>query len=196
MPKTPTRRKLLVLNIPEAGSCPIVCALIMLLFWEFGLPSDGAALRLENLAFRHQLGVLSRTVRRPKIGGWDRLFWIALKATWAGWRQASVPTPSGVTFPLVLGLRSRMPSRFAAPTARGAARWTPRRAELGGPAHKARLSMVSLTQVPSSTLPGREAVQIIRPRSIRHPQANGDRIVGHRGGDAQFRTRAIPDKGR
>ncbi|MBL9139244.1 MAG: hypothetical protein JNK85_25470 [Verrucomicrobiales bacterium] len=62
----------------------------MLLFWGFGFPSDGAALRLENLALRHQLGVLSRTVRRPRIRGSDRLFWIALKATWAGWRQALV----------------------------------------------------------------------------------------------------------
>jgi hypothetical protein len=88
--KTPTRRKLLILNVPEAGCFPLVCALIMLLFWGFGSSSDGAALRLENLALRRQLRMLSRTVRRPRIRGWDRLFWIVLKATWARWRQALV----------------------------------------------------------------------------------------------------------
>jgi putative transposase len=67
----------------------MVWVLLMLLCWGFGCPRDGAALRLENLALRHQLAVLSRT-RRPKIRGLDRLFWIALKATWAGWRQALV----------------------------------------------------------------------------------------------------------
>jgi hypothetical protein len=64
--------------------------LLMLLCLRFGFAGNGADLRLENLALRHQLVVLSRTGRRPRIRGGDRLFWIALKATWAGWRRALV----------------------------------------------------------------------------------------------------------
>lgn len=58
--------------------------LLVLVCWQFVCPGEAAALRLENLALRHQLGVLSRAARRPRIRGWDRLFWIALKAAWAG----------------------------------------------------------------------------------------------------------------
>src|SRR5258706_12766419 len=34
-----------------------------------------AALHLENLALRHQLGVLRRSVKRPKLTSADRLLW-------------------------------------------------------------------------------------------------------------------------
>ena len=67
----------------------MVWALLMLLCWRYGCPGEGAALRLENLALRHQLAVLSRA-RQPRLRGWDRPFWIALKATWAGCRRALV----------------------------------------------------------------------------------------------------------
>ena len=34
-----------------------------------------AALELENLALRHQIGILQRSARkRPKLTSWDRLF--------------------------------------------------------------------------------------------------------------------------
>jgi hypothetical protein len=88
--KTPTRRKLLILNISGAGFRLMIWVLLMPLCWRFGLPGKDAQLRLEILALRHQLAVLSRASRRPKIRGWDRLFWIALKAAWAGWRRALV----------------------------------------------------------------------------------------------------------
>src|SRR5438477_12776153 len=42
-----------------------------------------AALQLENLALRHQLGVLRRSVKRPKLTSADRLLW-----TWLiGWHR-------------------------------------------------------------------------------------------------------------
>src|SRR5438309_248807 len=47
-------------------------------------------LALENLALRHQLAVYRKMVNRPKLRRTDRLFWIALSAVWAGWRQALV----------------------------------------------------------------------------------------------------------
>jgi hypothetical protein len=39
-----------------------------------------AALQLENLALRHQLGVLRRSVKRPKLTSADRLLWTWLCA--------------------------------------------------------------------------------------------------------------------
>src|SRR5207253_2504568 len=47
-------------------------------------------LALENLALHQQLAVYKRTAPRPKLRPTDRLFWIALAAVWAGWRQALV----------------------------------------------------------------------------------------------------------
>jgi hypothetical protein len=49
-----------------------------------------AALHLENLALRHQLGVLDRSVKRPKLTAADRLFWAWLREVWADWRSALV----------------------------------------------------------------------------------------------------------
>jgi hypothetical protein len=48
-----------------------------------------AALQLENLALRHQIGVLQRSVRnRPKLTLVDRLLWVWLSRIWSGWRSA------------------------------------------------------------------------------------------------------------
>jgi putative transposase len=49
-----------------------------------------AALQLENLALRHQLGVLQRSVKRPKLTPADRLLWAWLCAVWSGWRSALI----------------------------------------------------------------------------------------------------------
>ena len=48
-----------------------------------------AALELENLALRHQIGVLKRSARkRPKLTPADRLFWVSLSRVWGDWRSA------------------------------------------------------------------------------------------------------------
>src|ERR1700732_2940894 len=48
-----------------------------------------AALQLENLALRHQIGVLQRSARRrPKLTPADRLLWVCLSRTWRDWRSA------------------------------------------------------------------------------------------------------------
>jgi hypothetical protein len=48
-----------------------------------------AALQLENLALRHQIGVLKRSARkRPKLTSGDRLLWIYLSRLWLDWRSA------------------------------------------------------------------------------------------------------------
>src|SRR6266851_1463702 len=49
-----------------------------------------ATLHLENLALRHQLGVLRRSVKRPKLTSADRLLWAWLYEVWNDWRSCLV----------------------------------------------------------------------------------------------------------
>ena len=49
-----------------------------------------AALQLENLALRHQLGVLHRSVKKPKLTPLDRVLWAWLCGVWADWRSALI----------------------------------------------------------------------------------------------------------
>ena len=44
---------------------------------------------LENIALRHQLLVLSRSSRRPRLRPADRLFWSCLARHWTSWRDGS-----------------------------------------------------------------------------------------------------------
>jgi hypothetical protein len=55
-----------------------------------GLPSQPCLLQIEVLALRHQLNVLERSVRRPKLAPSDRFFWACLAATWRDWRSALI----------------------------------------------------------------------------------------------------------
>ena len=52
------------------------------------LIEDRQRLALENIALRHQLAVLKRSVKRAKIHDSDRMFWILLKKMLADWRDA------------------------------------------------------------------------------------------------------------
>jgi len=48
-----------------------------------------AALRLENLALRHQIGVLQRSAgKRPRLTPADRWLWVWLSRIWRDWRGA------------------------------------------------------------------------------------------------------------
>jgi len=50
-----------------------------------------ASLQLENLALRHQIGILQRSaVKRAKLTTADRVLWVWLSRVWAGWRSALV----------------------------------------------------------------------------------------------------------
>jgi hypothetical protein len=50
-----------------------------------------AALQLQNLALRHQIGVLQRSVKkRPKLTATDRILWAWLCGIWSDWRSALV----------------------------------------------------------------------------------------------------------
>ena len=45
-----------------------------------------AALVAENLALRHQLAVLRRSVKRPRLRRRDRVLWAWLSRIWTDWR--------------------------------------------------------------------------------------------------------------
>jgi putative transposase len=45
------------------------------------------ALVLENLALRHQLDVLQRNAKRPRLTNRDRALWVVLSRLWADWRK-------------------------------------------------------------------------------------------------------------
>ena len=46
-----------------------------------------AALQLGILALRHQIGVLQRSVKRPKLTPADRLLWVWLATVWYDWKS-------------------------------------------------------------------------------------------------------------
>ena len=56
--------------------------------WTFlrALFLEPAAVALENLALRHQLLVLQRSVTRPRLSRWDRVLWVWLSRLWTDWR--------------------------------------------------------------------------------------------------------------
>lgn len=47
-------------------------------------------LLLENLALRHQLTVLKRRYPQPRVCASDKLFWVALRRLWPGWKRALI----------------------------------------------------------------------------------------------------------
>ena len=54
--------------------------ILVLGVWTYfrALCVGAATVSLENVALRHQLAVLHRSVARPKVYRWDRLFWVCL----------------------------------------------------------------------------------------------------------------------
>src|SRR6516164_2306619 len=49
-----------------------------------------AALQMEVFALGHQLNVLRRSVKRPKLTAAARFLWARLSRYWTGWRSALV----------------------------------------------------------------------------------------------------------
>jgi putative transposase len=49
-----------------------------------------AALQLENVALRHQITVLQRSVKRPRLNACDRHVWIWLSRIWSDWRSCLI----------------------------------------------------------------------------------------------------------
>ena len=133
--------------------------------WTFlrALLSGSAAIALENLALRHQLAVLQRSVRRPRLSRWDRVLWVWLSRVWVGWRASLVIVqPATVLawhrqgFQLYWRWRStanRVAGRSSTPKfAASSDAWRGRiRPEAGGPFRRS--SPCSATKSPSSPSP-------------------------------------------
>src|SRR5215204_6965460 len=50
-----------------------------------------AALQLENVALRHQIGLLQRSAKkRPQLHAADRLLWVWLSRVWPSWRSSLI----------------------------------------------------------------------------------------------------------
>jgi hypothetical protein len=47
-------------------------------------------LAAEILALRHQLGVLKRSVKRPRLSNVDRGLWVLLSRRWSRWSDALI----------------------------------------------------------------------------------------------------------
>ncbi len=63
----------------------------MLIFLKIVLSSifrNQSTIIAENIALRHQITVLKRTIKRPKIRKRDRIFWVLLSKLWNGWRNS------------------------------------------------------------------------------------------------------------
>ncbi len=63
-----------------------VLHVIVAMIRAFLLPR--AVILAENWALRQQLGVLQRSVKRPRLRPRDRIVWVWLSRLWAGWRDS------------------------------------------------------------------------------------------------------------
>jgi putative transposase len=74
---------------PIAFSLPMLNILSTPLATLRSILGSRAVLELENLALRHQIGVLRRSQRRrAKLTQLNRLFWAWLSRIWSDWRSA------------------------------------------------------------------------------------------------------------
>src|SRR5262245_36735499 len=75
--------------MPDAGVGPM---LFVIGLWTFlrAVLCGSATIALEDLALRHQLGVLERSGRRPRLARWDRILWVWLSRVWPRWRSSLV----------------------------------------------------------------------------------------------------------
>ena len=63
--------------------------LLALLGVRSSLFKTSLELRLENVALRHQLGVLRRSApKRLKLRPTDRILWVWLRRIWSDWKSA------------------------------------------------------------------------------------------------------------
>jgi putative transposase len=60
--------------------------------WTFlrAILVGSAAVALENVALRHQLAVLQRSISRPRLARWDRILWVWLSRLWTNWRSSLI----------------------------------------------------------------------------------------------------------
>jgi hypothetical protein len=74
---------------------PATAVLSALLASTLSVFRSRAALQLEIIALRHQVGVLQRSVKRPKLNRFDRFLWAWFCGVWPDWRSASAHRQTG-----------------------------------------------------------------------------------------------------
>ncbi len=74
---------------PLAGRLPMLWFAQILSVLRL-LTASQSDLALENIALRHQICVLSRQSRHPRLRRLDRLFWVCLSRIWGRWKSALV----------------------------------------------------------------------------------------------------------
>ena len=87
--ENPVRRVILALSRQEMrlGS-PLRAVLVALLHSALSFLRSHQSVALEIVALRHQLAVLRRQAKRPRITRSDRMLWVALRRLWPKWQQA------------------------------------------------------------------------------------------------------------
>ena len=70
------------------GALQLVTALLRQLL------QSRAGLVAENLAPRHQIVILQRSVKRPRLHRRDRIFWVRVSRLWQGWRSSLIAAAS------------------------------------------------------------------------------------------------------
>ena len=86
LPKTrPDRKSLKFSAVTVRGVFTLILTILGTIKSSFKARRE---LALENLALRHQVGVLTRTDRHPRLGACDRGLWVVLCRHWSAWRGA------------------------------------------------------------------------------------------------------------
>ena len=97
-PGVPSIYSVRLVNVDFRPACSMMTGMLTLILVGLlrGVRTQ-RSLVFENLALRHQLVVLQRTVPRPRLRTVDRLFWVLLPRLWAGWTDAiSIVQPATV----------------------------------------------------------------------------------------------------
>src|SRR5215469_14140508 len=85
--ENPKRSELTRIILRCEFSPPMPTSLLALFVTLRSILRSRVDLQPENLALRHQIGVLQRSVKkRPKLTSMDRLLWVSLSRLWRGWR--------------------------------------------------------------------------------------------------------------
>ncbi len=77
-------------SAPRGSYLSIVDLLVTLLRSLVSIVRTREDLMLENIALRHQLMVVQRHAKRPRITGADRALWVTLRWLWPGWHKRLV----------------------------------------------------------------------------------------------------------
>ena len=86
--ENPERSELTRIILRCGFSPPMPTSLLALFVTLRSILRSRADLQVENLALRHQIGVLQRSLKKcPKLTSMDRLFWVSLSRLWRGGRS-------------------------------------------------------------------------------------------------------------